>query len=215
MLKNSIAFIHKPVDEEAFLPNTFVPVEIKIRNTGGPLDLELTESYPPEITLYDPSTGQWAAEDPWIVTMHLDRNEEGGIFYYVLTPDKAGSYRLRTDIAYMENGVSEQYGDFALDIRVEEDAAALNNHLLSALGSLSAAANEGRVVDRIREYIGLVKKEGPVSGQEMEENIHIILKAVDYLDHIKSVEVSHIRLMLDKLMKVWQGRYYFGHEDWQ
>jgi hypothetical protein len=40
-------------------------------------------------------------------------------------------------------------------------------------------------------------------------NIHDILKAIDSIRNIDSAWVGPLRLQLDDLLRIWQGRYYF------
>jgi len=42
----------------------------------------------------------------------------------------------------------------------------------------------------------------------MEQNISDILQAVDALISLNGVDVSAIRLQLDNLLRIWEGRYY-------
>jgi hypothetical protein len=45
---------------------------------------------------------------------------------------------------------------------------------------------------------------------DIEKNIYDIIKAIDSLLDVTSIDISNIRLMMDGILKVWEGRYYLG-----
>ena len=120
LIKNSIAYIHKPVDANVFYPNQLIPVEIKVKSLGGNFDLRITESYPAGLRLYDPLTGKWIADNPWVINFQLKPDETKTILYYALMPDSAGAYSLQTEIGYMESGNYNFYQSLSIDIKIEK-----------------------------------------------------------------------------------------------
>jgi hypothetical protein len=44
--------------------------------------------------------------------------------------------------------------------------------------------------------------------RDMEKNIADILKVIDGLISINGIDVSAIRLQLDTLLRIWEGRFY-------
>lgn len=175
LLNNSLNYIHKPIDTTAFHPGQLIPVEIKIKNLGGVFDLRILETYPAEVKLYDPETEKWITDNPWIINMYIGPNETKTITYYALTPDKAGTYTLQTEVGYMDNETYNFYQNLSVDIVVEKDTATMTHDIISA--------------------------------QDIEKNIQDILKAMDSLLLITSINISNIRLMMDELLKVWEGRW--------
>jgi hypothetical protein len=97
----------------------FIPIEIKVKSSGGAFDLKVKESYPPEFKLYDPATGEWIMDNPWIISMSIESDETKTILYYALVPDRPDKYNLQTEVGYMENGSYNFYQDLSIDIVVE------------------------------------------------------------------------------------------------
>ncbi len=120
LIRNSLEFVHTPFDAQALPPNRFIPVEIRIESLGGLFDLEVKESVPLEIKLYDPETGQLIPDNPWITLMHLEPNEVKTLMFYILTPETQGSYTLNTTVSYLDNGIYIFYEQLNTDINVVE-----------------------------------------------------------------------------------------------
>ena len=49
-----------------------------------------------------------------------------------------------------------------------------------------------------------------LSYHDVEQNIFDVLKAIDALISINGIDVSAIRLQLDTLLRIWEGRYYLN-----
>ncbi|MEW6003366.1 MAG: Ig-like domain-containing protein, partial [Nitrospirota bacterium] len=211
IMKNAIAYIHKPLDTTAFHPNQVVPVELRIKSLGSAFDLKITETYPAEIKLYDPVTGNWITENPWIMNIRLEPDEAVTILYYALAPDKAGTYALKTEVGYMDNGQYNFYQNIETDILVGKDSAAAVNDIIIALNALSLTGKDkGKINDAIK-HMEKVQNRPVANAEDMEKNIHDIWKAVDSLLSITSADISSIRLMMDSLLEAWEGRWYFNY----
>jgi hypothetical protein len=103
VLKNSLNYIHKPISNPEglpYIPDQLIPVEIKIKSLGGAFDLRITETYPADLKIYDPSTGKWITDNLWVINIHLEPDETEAILYYALIPDKAGKYTLQRSSVY-------------------------------------------------------------------------------------------------------------------
>lgn len=208
MLANSLNYIHKPEDAIAFHPNQLIPVKIKISSLGDSFDLRVTETYPSQIKIYDSLTGQWITESPWAVNIHLEPNDTNTILYYAVTPDRAGTYTLQTEVGYIENGNYIFYQILNTDILVNKDTAIATSDIISALSSLSVSSKEREKLDNAIGYIRNVQDRIILSKQEIDQNIQDILKAEDSLLFLTSDDTSAVRLMIDELLKGWESRYY-------
>lgn len=119
LLGNSLDYIHKPLDPASIHPGDFIPIEIKVKSSGGAFDLKVIESYPPKFKLYDPATGEWITRNPWVISMSIEPDETKTILYYALTPDRPDKYNLETEVGYMESGSYNFYQDLSIDIVVK------------------------------------------------------------------------------------------------
>ncbi|MEM7828011.1 MAG: carboxypeptidase regulatory-like domain-containing protein, partial [Candidatus Aenigmatarchaeota archaeon] len=207
LLKNSLDYVHKPI-VMPHIPSQLVPVEIKIKSLGGSFDLRITEIYPEEIKIYDPSMGQWITENPWIINIHLEPEEAKTILYYALTPDKAGTYTLQTEVGYIENDIYNFYQSLRSDIVVKKDTVTISGDIISALSVLSVSGEEKAKVDNAITHIQNVRDRVITTDTDIEQHIHDILKAIDSLSCITSVDISGIRLMMDELLMAWESIYY-------
>lgn len=208
IIKNSIAYIHRPMAASVVYPYQLVPVETKLRSLGSAFDLRITEAYSEGMKLYDPTTGKWITDNPWIVDIHLEPNEGKTMLYYALAPDKIGAYKLKTEIGYIMNGDYNFYQNINTDISVEKDTAAITSDIISALNLLSAPVKEKEEINNAIKYIEKTQNRTIVTKDDIEKNIHDLLKAVDSLLYVTSADISAIRLMIDKLLMTWESRYY-------
>lgn len=214
LITNSITYVHKPIDGNgSFLPNQLVPVEVKIKSLGGIFDLKIKETYPSEIKIYDPVTSQWITDNPWMQDMQLESDATNYFNYYALTPDIPATYTLQTEIGYQLNNSFNLYKTANTQITVGSDTIStiLPDNIITALNALPVTTKERKTVSRAVKYIERVKNRGNGSLKACEENIHDILKAVEEIMDISSCDISQVRLMMDMLMQINQGKYYFGN----
>ncbi|MEW6571883.1 MAG: hypothetical protein AB1390_12065 [Nitrospirota bacterium] len=84
----------------------------------------------------------------------------------------------------------------------------MTSDILSALRALSLSGREREKVDRAIKCIENFQSRGINSQKDIDENIQEILKAINDLLFITSVDISNIRLMMDFLLRIWESRYY-------
>jgi hypothetical protein len=205
LLKNSLNYIHTPQDTTGFYPGQLVPIEIKLKSLGGTFDLIVKETYPVGVEIYNPSTAQWITDNPWPVNLHLEPDETKAIFYYALIPDSAGTYTLQTEVGYMDNGTYNFYQSLSAEINVGKDTSTMTSDIITALYGLSVPGQERSKVNNAIVYIHNVQSRAITSGMDIEKNIADILKAIDSLLFVTSVDISALRLMMDDLLMVWEG----------
>lgn len=211
IFKNSLSLIHTPADTELFAPFQYVPIAITLQNLDGALDLRITETYPEELTIYDPYTEEWITDRPWAFDVHLDSEETAQILYYAFTPDQAGTHVLETEIAYVENENSYPCQMLSVTIPVVRDAAQTTQDILEALDALQVSRYSDKAAIKIAMmFIYKVKTRPPKSPFYAEKNIHDILKAIDALRSVKSADTSAIRLMMDELLQIWETTAYLS-----
>jgi len=211
ILKNSLSLIHTPANTELFTPFQYVPIAITLQSLNSALDLRITETYPEELKIYDPYTGQWITDRPWTFDLQLDSEETATILYYAFTPDQPGTHVLQTDIEYLENGNSYPCQSLSVTIPVGKDTAQTAQDILEALDALQVSRYSDKAAIKIAMmFIYKVKSRTPKSPFYAEKNIHDILKAIKSLLSVKSADTSDIRLMMDELLKIWEARAYLS-----
>jgi len=140
--------------------------------------------------------------------MRLEADETKTILYYALTPDKTGTYTLQTEVGYMEGGTYNFYQSLSAEIVVDKDAATMASDIITALKALPVSGQERAKVNNAVKYIENVQGRAITSEQDIEKNIHDILKAINSLLSVTGIDISEIRLMMDRLLEIWEGRWH-------
>jgi hypothetical protein len=213
LLKNAIAHVHKTPDTEVFLPFQLVPIDLTIKDLDTAAEAQITEAFPPAMPLYDPATGTWITQSPWVFTLALEAHQTDIIRYYALVPDAAGTYVIETQVGFTAQGTVIPAYESNIEITVEKDAAALIADIITALNALSVSKKDRAMVQDAIKWLQEVQQGHHGNKEELDQDIHAILKAVDAVVQIESVDVTQIRLMLDALLRVEEGRYYFSPQD--
>ena len=209
LLKNAVAHVHRTLEAETFLPYQLVPIDLTIKGLDEAIEAQITEAFPPALPLYDPGTGKWITESPWAFTIALGAHQTETIRYYALMPDAAGTYVIETQVGLTAQGTVIPAYESNVEITVEKDAAALTADIIDALNSLTVSKKDRLKVQYAIQCLQDVRHGHHGKKEGFEDDIRDILKAVDALVQIESVDITEIRLMLDALLRVEQGRYYF------
>lgn len=209
ILKASLGYTHRPIDTAVFYPYDLIPVEIRLKSLGAAFDLKVAESYPDSIKLFDPSKGQWITENPWTKEIHLDANAVEVINLFALTSDKIGLYTLTTQVDYIENGSWKSYDSYSLEIKIEGDTPTLIADILYKLDTLYPSVDEEqKEVKEAKKYIEKVRDRIVNDSEDFKKNIHDTLEAIEAVMEITSVDTSDIRLDMDRLLGIWEWRWY-------
>ncbi len=115
LLRNALDAVHTPL-AAPYRQGQPVPVEISVKSLGAAFDIRISETYPAVLRLYDPASGRWITDNPWVTDLHLESNAEKTLFFYAIAPEQAGTYALRSEIGYMDNGAYSFYQEIGLDI---------------------------------------------------------------------------------------------------
>ncbi|OGP62538.1 MAG: hypothetical protein A2169_09350 [Deltaproteobacteria bacterium RBG_13_47_9] len=209
LLTHSLDHIHPVSETHTFYPGQLVPIEIKLKSLDGFYDLRISETYPEEILLYCPATDQWIVDHPWEIDVRLDADEMNTLLYYALAPDKIGRFTFHTEVGCMDNGVYQFYQGMITDILTVKDTATMADEIITLLSSLSVSGQEDAKVKNAVRYINDVRTRVIAGEKDIEKNIGDMLKAIDSLISITSAEIPDIRLMMDHLLRFWEGRWYF------
>jgi hypothetical protein len=206
ILKNAIAYVHKPLDVTALHPYQMVPIEVELKSLGSAMDIRITESYPVDVKLYDPITGKWIIDRPWVKEIHLEPDETKTIYFYALTPDTPGSHLLRTEVGYVDNGIYQFHHDLDMEMVVGKDSAAMVGDIIGALESLSVSKKDKWKVKDAIEHMERVQRRTLTTAKDIQRNIDDTMEAIDSLLSITSADISEIRSMMDVLLEVYLGK---------
>ena len=152
---------------------------------------------------------QWITENPWQTEQHLEPDETETISYHILTPDKTGTYRLQTEIEYLEGRNYKAYQSLSTEIEIDRDTASVTREIITELNRLTVTEKDRERLDRAIRYIEDVQEREINREQDIDKNIQDLLKAVDSLLSITSADTSAVRLMIDELLRIWESRFYF------
>jgi len=208
LLKKAIAYIHNATVPDVYLSNKYVPVRIGLKNLGESVDVRLTERYPAGIDIYDPATGQWLTDRPWIFDVNLPKGEGRTINYFAFTPAVTGVYELQTDVDRSANGNYHFYESLSLNVNVKDTAANFETDVINALNALQPTSKADKKL--IRSAVSLIKTVRTRridSKHDAEKNIMDIASAVDKLIDVRTIDIVNIRLMLDELLQIWEAKY--------
>ncbi len=208
LLKKAVTYIHDATVPGVYPSQKYVPVRIGLKNLGEAVDLRLTERYPAGIDIYDPETGQWMTDRPWIFDVNIPKGEGRTIDYFAFTPAVTGVYELQTDVDMSENGNYHFYKSLSVNVNVKETAANLEADVVNALNALQPTSMADK--KRIRSAVSLIKTvraRKVNSKHDAEKNIMDIVSAVEKLIDVRTIDIVSIRLMLDELLQIWEAKY--------
>jgi titin len=209
VLNTSLQYAHRPEEMDSFLPSRMVPVEITVKSLGSAFDLRIAETYPAEVRLYDPSTGQWITANSWVSDIHIEPDETATMLYYALIPEVPGTYELKTEVQYADGGTYSLYQDLYANLVVEKNTTTISGDIIVALQALTVTdQDEVKVANAIKSLQDVMDR-AVATKTDIEQNIRDILKAADSLRAVTGTDMSSILLMIDDLLGVWESRWYY------
>jgi hypothetical protein len=128
--------------------------------------------------------------------------------YFALPSDVTGTYTIETDIAYMENGSYIPFQHLQAVFVIVHDAVAITGNVMASLNGLQTEGRQRAKINDAIRHVEYIQKRTVTCVRDMEKNIDDILKAIDALISLNNIDVSAIRLRLDILLRIWEGRFY-------
>ena len=208
LLADSLHHIHAPVSD--LLPGQPVPVEVTLRTLAGNLDLKFDEIFPPQVALFDTKTGL-ELTNPWTTDLSLMMNEEKTILFNAVLPKERGIYTLTSEISYADGGIWQSSGTYPLDLVVEQNTYDLLDAIIFEVDGLSPSLkDDGITIARAKDILAKIPgyEDENRSDVEIQQIIHELLKAVNALTAVQSVDVAEIRESIDRLLAVYEARWY-------
>jgi len=208
LVEDCLTHVHREREGVGFLPNELIPVKIELMSSGTSRELLIEESYPQEIRLWDPAPGEWVAQNPWGIDLHLDGDEEKTLLFYARTPDQEGSYCLETRI-FPGPGGGPPDQTLQLTLDVLGDKARLARDILEMLGSLSVSRMDLCRLQRAVFHVRHMELREVRDRRDAERAIRDALDAAESLSSITSSDVTEVREKLAGLLRSWEAQWYF------
>ena len=111
----------------------------------------------------------------------------------------------------MDGGVFHGSQSLSLDIEVDKDIQTITRDIMGALRALSVTGKKNKEYLKlaIREMEEVQRRE-IIRRKDVEKNIDDMLQAINFLLSINSTDITEIRSMMDRLLKMWEGKWYFN-----
>ncbi|MBU0728774.1 MAG: hypothetical protein KKE17_09040 [Proteobacteria bacterium] len=209
LLTLSLAYVHKVADQSIVKPYHMVPHALTTTSPGRGFDLSVAISYPPELRIYDTQTDTWVVENPWFFNLPVASGGTIVMPYSILLPDTLGTYTLSIENGFMDQDQYVPLQTDTYDIVLDQDRAALIDSIIGEVSSLQLSSQDSAKAADIIACLENVRANVIIDIGDLQVNIHEIEKAIDSLLRIESIDISDIRLQLDTLLRIEQGRYYF------
>lgn len=209
LITSAIAHVHQVADTIVFYPYRFVPLEMNLDSLGIAMDLEISEAFDPELTLYDPASAEWIADNPWVTSLQLDPAEAVMLRHYYLTPDFAGSYAVDTEVSASGGGTALMLDHSNLELPVVHDITGLIDQIIADLNLIEADKKDEAKVRNAVKDLEKVRNRTVQNEGDVDQNIHDALKAIEGLRSVEYVDLTDIILKTDMLLRCYQGLYYF------
>jgi hypothetical protein len=209
LITASIQHVHQAVDTTIFYPYQFVPVDLEISSTGIDLNLEITGAFAPELALFDPASGVWINDNPWMIDRQLEAGDADLLRHYYLMPDLQGDFQVETDVYFLGDSTSVLMGYYDMQLPVEHDVTALIDQIIADLNLLDVDKKDEAKVKNAVKDLEKVRDRAILSEGNIDQNIHDVLKAIEGLRSVESMDLSDTILKTDTLLRCEQGRYYF------
>lgn len=208
LFTDCLRHVHSSVAD--LLPGQPVRVELTLRSLVGSVNLKVEEIFQPEVALFDTKTGL-ELSNPWTMDLFLLLNEKKSLYYTAVLPREKGTYTLTSDISYADGGIWNVYGAYPLDLVVERNTYDLLEEISFAIDTLNPTLNSDRInVAAAKTIVAGIPnyEDGSRSAVEIQQIIHALLKAVDAIIAVQSVDVTDVRRDMDSLLSVFEARWH-------
>ncbi|MHB8790486.1 MAG: CARDB domain-containing protein [Desulfobulbaceae bacterium] len=209
LLVKSVGFVHRPDQGVELVPNQLKSFALHVAGPGPDFELRVRATCPWEITLFDPAANDWVREYPWEVTLPVREGEPAILPYYILAPDLEGVFACEFNTGTVEDGRYTLLGNFIHELTLLKDRGHRLEEAATMISDLTVSRQERAKRDNALRYLRNIMERPVTVGEQSELNIHDLEKAIDSLLAIESTDIGPVRLRLDTLLRIEQGRWYF------
>jgi hypothetical protein len=126
----------------------------------------------------------------------------------VLASDEEGAFTCEFKTGVDDGSQYILFDTFLYDFEVLKDRTRRLEEAIAAVDALVISRREYPEKKNILKYLQKIRKRAVTDGADTEKNIHDMEKAINALLKIESVDIAGIRLQLDTLLRIEQGRNY-------
>ncbi|MEN8135666.1 MAG: carboxypeptidase regulatory-like domain-containing protein [Thermodesulfobacteriota bacterium] len=209
LVVDAIAYVHTPVNTGAYGPYQMMPVTTRIKSLGGSFNVRLTDIYAEELSLYDQLTGSWVTDTPKVTDTLLGVDEQLDLTYFVLMPEETGVYSITTEVGFVFNDEYTLFDTVFHEVSAGLSSQELLDDIDNELARLKAMVKKSSKIKIAINHFIKARDRLIYERVDIEKNIHDLEKAIAALLSEEGVEVSAARLMLDRLLRIEQRRWYF------
>jgi hypothetical protein len=210
LLGRSLEHIHATSGDLAErYPYQLVEVERRVTSLSDLFSVEITETSSPELLLFDPEINQWVTDNPWTLTRDLDPETTLSLPFYVILPDQAGLLSTSTDVGFFVGSMYVPFANLLNEFDIGQDRSQLISDIIAEVQALPIDRKDRNNLRNVEKYLTEVASRTVLQAKDISQNIHDIEKAVNDLLRIDSMDIHQIRLQLDRLLRIEQGRFYF------
>ncbi len=194
-------------------PSSTQGIQISVTNLGMAVGLNITESVPASVGIGNVFNNGTITDSTILWQYALPVSASATFSYTVTMPQTASSYTFTTGVWYANAGQGsalplQEYGSYPFTMTVTIESKALLQQIISDIQSLNVSRmdqeNKEKVLDLLTK---LQSKQDTIAPQEA---VGIILKAIDDLMEIKSLDINQyiiqIRLKLDAELRTYEMR---------
>ncbi|MCL7488877.1 MAG: Ig-like domain-containing protein [Desulfobulbaceae bacterium] len=208
LLIHSLGYVHRSDGSAELVPHLIRAFGLEVASPGQDFDLTVKGTCPAEIMLYDQAYENWVKEYPWISTYQVNVGETATLPYYVLAPDEEGTFTCEFKTGVDDGSQYILFDTLLYEFEVLKDRARRLQDAIAAVDALVITRKEYLEKNNILKYLQKIRKRAVTDGADTEKNIHDMEKAINALLEIESVDITGIRLQLDTLLRIEQGRNY-------
>jgi hypothetical protein len=208
LIADTISHVHTPPNAETYSPYQMVPVTTRLKSLGGSFNVRLTDIYAEELSLFDQLTDSWVPDNPKVTDTLLGVDAQLNLSYFVLMPEEAGTYSITTEVGFVINGNYTLFDTVFHEASVGLSVQELLDDIDDELAALKALVKKSSKIKNAINHFTKTQDRLIYEQSDIEKNIHDIEKAIAALLSEEGVDVSVARLMLAKLLRIEQARWY-------
>jgi len=216
LLRDSWRHVHREqLAESDLAPLEVAPLRWEVTSPEVGQLFALQANLPPGLRLYDYQSGVWQQQGVWRSTLPVTVGKRGVFDFSLLAPEAAGGFTLdlSATVAPLAGGAASQLWDNRYTFTVPGDRGSLLTAARTALTALQVTKTEGAMVTTITTYLDNLRRRAIACAGDLALNIQDLTSAIAALSAINNPEVPDLRLDLDDLLRLEEGRWYFHREE--
>ncbi len=195
------------VGESALAPGGVVAVRIEVENGSAASTTRVREQVDPSLSIAAVRDGGTLLPDgdaEWMIDQAPGQLD--GFEYLLRLPELAGAYLTTSEVARMVAGQVQSSETHSLTVTLGEGIEQLQDRAEQLATALPADSSNKMHRRKILDDLALVRANPGATAEDRENAIGALLDAVDHVNALKGVDRMPLRLAIDSLLAVWEGR---------